>query len=219
MAWEILRLPVPVSRGSATTRSVDVYHKPGGARNSYTQLAVSPDHGIGYALVTAGAGVPSTFPYLINKIHSILLAGAEQAARDQAVALYAGNYTLPDNSVAEFTLREGEPGLFLNRLISNGTEITALLGPSLGMPAGMRVGAWLYPMGLAAGGKVAFRASLGAVGVPATEPCSPWGVLDRFKYGGYPADLFVFELGEGGKAAAVEVPVLKKTLRRDGKGC
>ena len=56
-------------------------------------------------------------------------------------------------------------------------------------------------------------------GVPATEPCSPWGVLDRFKYGWYPADLFVFELGEGGKAVVVEVPVLKKTLRRDGKGC
>ncbi len=219
MAWEILRLPIPVSPGSTTTRLADIYHKPGGARNSFTQLAVSPDHGIGYSLVTAGEQVAGTFPFLISKIHSILLAGAEQAARDQALALYVGNYTLPDNSVAEFMLREGEPGLFLNRMVSNGTDITALLGPTLGLPGGMKLGAWLYPMGLAAAGKVAFRASLGAVGVPAVEPCSPWGVLDRYKYGGYPADLFVFEVGEAGRAVAVEVPVLKKTLRRDGKGC
>ncbi|KAK4040945.1 beta-lactamase/transpeptidase-like protein [Parachaetomium inaequale] len=35
-------------------------------------------------------------------------------------------------------------------------------------------------------------------------------------YGGNPADLFIFELGQDGKAVAVEVPLLRKTFRRDG---
>ena len=39
------------------------------------------------------------------------------------------------------------------------------------------------------------------------------------KYRGYPLDLMIFELGKDGKAVAVEVPGLKKTLRRDRKAC
>jgi hypothetical protein len=62
---------------------------------------------------------------------------------------------------------------------------------------------------------VALRASLGVKGATAGETCSAWGSLDMIKYGGLPADLFIFEVKEG-KAVAAEVPVLKKTLSRDG---
>jgi hypothetical protein len=71
-------------------------------------------------------------------------------------------------------------------------------------------------MGLAGEGKVAFRATMGASGVPAGEACSSWGSLDSTKYGGNPADLFIFELGGDGKAVAVEVPLLRKTFGRNG---
>lgn len=53
----------------------------------------------------------------------------------------------------------------------------------------------------------------GVVGRPAGEIYTFWGGVDALRYGGSPADLHVFELGEHGRAAAVRLPVLTKTLR------
>jgi hypothetical protein len=39
------------------------------------------------------------------------------------------------------------------------------------------------------------------------------------RYGRYPADLFIFELGKDGKVVGVEIPILKKTLHRTEKDC
>jgi hypothetical protein len=144
------------------------------------------------------------------------LAAAEQAGREEAEAGYSGNYTLPgDGSVMEVRVSDGEPGLEVARLVSNGTDVMALVGGIQGVPQGMKVGVWLFPMGLTGGSKIAFRASLGVKGATAGETCSSWGSLDLIKYGGLPADLFIFEVKDR-KAVAVEVPVLKKTLRREG---
>jgi len=84
----------------------------------------------------------------------------------------------------------------------------------VGAELGRDVGAWLYPTTLSAGGRVAFRAVYGIVGGLAGEVCVSWGAVDALRYGGNPADLFIFKVGDNGRALAVKTPVLKKILRR-----
>ncbi len=216
--WEIMRLAVPVSSGSTTTRLADLYTKQGASGQYWTLLALSPDHGVGYAVLIAGPQVAATYAFLQDKLNAIVIGAVEQAGREQALAGYGGKYTLPDNSVAEVVQRPGEPGLFVSKLVSNGTDVVGLLGPLIGVPSGATLGVWLYPMGLAGKGRVAFRASFGAVGLTAGETCAAWGSLDVTRYGGLPVDLFVFDVGANGKAKALEVPVLGKTLKK-GPGC
>ncbi|KAK4129716.1 beta-lactamase/transpeptidase-like protein [Parathielavia appendiculata] len=221
--WEIMRLAVPISTTPPlnTTRIVDLYTKQGAMGPYMTLLALSPDYGIGFVVNVGGPSAGATYNLLLEKLSAVWLSAAEQAGREQAGATYAGNYTLPEqeeegSDVVEVRVSEGEPGLEVSRLVSNGSDVMAVVGGLVGVPQGARVGAWLYPVGLAGGNKIAFRASLGVKGVAVGETCSSWGSLDMIKYGGLPADVFVFELKDG-KAVAVEVPVLKKTLRRDGK--
>ncbi|KAK3685284.1 beta-lactamase/transpeptidase-like protein [Podospora appendiculata] len=169
-------------------------------------FALSPDHDIGISILVAG---PSAGP-----------AFALQAARDQAAVNFAGKYALSDNSSAEFSLRPNEPGLFLASLVSNGTDIVSWLGPVLDLDPASKLGVWLYPVGLAGGpgSRVAFRGVFGLLGYPADqmeEACMSLGAVDALRFGGRALDLFVFEVAEDGKATAVEIPCLQKTLARD----
>ena len=147
----------------------------------------------------------------------IRLAAVKHAAREQAEALFEGNYTLPDNSVAEFNIARDEPGLFMARAVSNGSDILVVVDPAMGVPSGMKLGAWLYPVCLAGKTRVAFWEAMGVVGLPAGETSQSWGQLDHSRYGVYPADLFVFEPGKDGKA--VKILILKKSLHRAEKDC
>ncbi len=224
--WEILRLKVPISIPSNKTRTVDLYAKTGGIGQYIGALGLSPDHDLGVSILVAG-GNPTpaaTFGVLQGLALGIWLPATEQAAREQAGSDFAGRYVFGgDNSSATFSLAPDEPGLFLESLVSNGSDILTTLGGVLGGGAGgpaVRWGAWLYPTidSKAVGGRrrKAFRAVLGQVGVPVggTDACASWSPVDAVRYGGNPVDLFVFEHGADGRATAVEVPFLKKTLVR-----
>ncbi|GAB1312351.1 hypothetical protein MFIFM68171_02561 [Madurella fahalii] len=212
--WEILRLRLPIAPSSNTTRLVDVYSKNGGIGQYLSLLGLSPDHNIGIALLAAGPSVGPVYNTLQALLTTTWLVAGEHAAREQARVNFAGNYTLPDNSSAEITILPNEPGLFLASLVSNGTNMFASVGGTVGAELAAEIGAWLYPTTLTGGNRIAFRAVYGAVGQPADQLCGSWSAIDGLRYGGYPADLFVFEVDEDGRATAVEVPVLKKTLRR-----
>lgn len=61
MPWEIARTTVPVqnvvfgnSTSESSTRITDLYTKNGGIGAYYAQIALSPDHGFGFVLLTAG---------------------------------------------------------------------------------------------------------------------------------------------------------------------
>jgi hypothetical protein len=205
---------VPVERSSNTTRTVDVYSKNGGIGQYLSLLGLSPDHNIGISLLVAGPSAGSVYSALQTLVTTTWLVAGERAAREQARVNFAGNYTLPDNSSAEITLLPDEPGMFLASLLSNGTNMFEALGGVVGGELGAEFGAWLYPTTLTDGNRTAFRAVYGALGQPADELCASWGAVDGLRYGGHPADLFVFEVGEDGRATALEVPILKKTLRR-----
>ncbi|KAL2148002.1 hypothetical protein VTI28DRAFT_58 [Corynascus sepedonium] len=237
--WEIQRLGLPVSSlpnsppdledPNLVMRPSDLFTKQGSISGYQTLLALSPEHGIGYIVLAGGtagnpAGDMAAYTFLEKALNRVWLVAAEVAAREQTRVSYTGNYTLAladdeqaengGGAEAEFALVDGEPGLRLERFASNGTDVLALLGQFNNLPDASRFRAWLYPAGLEGGNKVAFRASFGMAGVPVSEACSTWGSLDTVRYGGNPVDLFIFELGKDGKAVAVEVPVLKKTLRR-----
>lgn len=146
----------------------------------------------------------------------VWVTAAEHAARERAGAAFVGKYSFAgDGSTAEFSLRPGEPGLFVDKVVSNGTDVLSAVGAMFGVPEGAQFGFWLYPMRLVGKGRMAFRASFGVVGAPLPERCDTWGSLDVASYGGNPIDLVVFEVGKDGKATAVEFPVLKKILKRE----
>ncbi|KAH6855461.1 beta-lactamase/transpeptidase-like protein [Chaetomium sp. MPI-CAGE-AT-0009] len=209
--WEIYRLRVPVAPSSNNTRLVDVYTKNGGIGQYLSLLGLSPDHDMGISILAAGPSAGLVYDAAQTLLSAIWIQAGEHTARELARVNFAGNYTFSDNSTVEITLLPDEPGLFLSTLVSNGTDLFASVGGSLGQGA---TRAWLYPTTLTDGNRAAFRAVYGAVGQPASDPCLSWGGVDGLRYGGYPADLLVFGLDEDGRATTVEVPVLKKTLRR-----
>jgi len=114
--------------------------------------------------------------------------------------------------------------LFINQVISNGTDILQFAVNKDGELSGKKgtFGLWLYPMGLVdesagPGGKkkrVAFRGWPRRVGEKPDAMCGSWASSDRLRWGNYPGDFCVFEVGEGGKAIAVENPGLGKVLGR-----
>ncbi|GAB1314475.1 hypothetical protein MFIFM68171_04685 [Madurella fahalii] len=230
--WEILRESVPaaVSPKTETTRIVDVYTKQGGGDTYTSLLGISPDHDMGISILTSGPSSLGTFLAVRQLFMDIWLPAAEQAARDQAVANFAGNYTLalPDgsgskvvNSSAEVSVHPDEPALHLARLVSNGTDVMEFVrANTVQLPDGEEgpVRMWLYPMGLVAGSgggsRIAFRGVVGLEGKSAAENCASWAEGDRLRWGNYPADLLVFETGPDGRAKALEVPVLGTTLQR-----
>ncbi|KAK4143931.1 beta-lactamase/transpeptidase-like protein [Dichotomopilus funicola] len=239
--WEIWRLDVPVSTkppvdptngdgdGDAPTRLVDIFTKQGSTGGYISVLALSPDHGVGYSLLTGGPGSSESFAFLKKALNEVWWAAAEEAGRENVSRMFAGNYTLALKSigegggetVAEFKIDEGEPGLFLERLVSDGHDVLASLKPAYGIPdeTDKNLGMWFYPTGLAYDGKVAFRGVVGLRGVSANDDdCISWVALDLTKYGGRPADLVIFELADDGEALAVEVPLLKKSLKKDSRG-
>ncbi|KAK3393749.1 beta-lactamase/transpeptidase-like protein [Podospora didyma] len=244
--WEIDRQRVPISppsssSSSSATRVVDLYTKGGGIGQYASLLALSPDHDMGISILASSAAGPSSSPpqygILASQLTATWLRIAEQASREQAASNFVGTYSTttlaaeeeePLESLAEFSLLPNEPGLFLSRLVSNGTDMLGLLGPLLlggssSSSPDFRLGAWLYPTGLVKdNNRIAFRAVFGAVGgVPGSEEActSATGTVDALRYGPYSLDLFIFHLADdGGTAAAapaVEIPGLQRVLRRE----
>lgn len=223
--WEILRRHIPVNRAgnSKTTRVVDIYTKKGGGGPYVTLLALSPAHDLGISIMTAGPNAAAAFRIIKKASLDIWPTAGEQAARDAAGAAYTGTYSISgSNSSVEIILDPDEPGLYINRLVSNGTDIWALLKNILQDTRPEPFRGWLYPMGLAgrafSGTTAAFRAAHGFLGTPAGDDCASWAEGDRLRYGRYPGDLAIFELGRGGRVTNVQFPMLnERAFRRVGE--
>ncbi|KAK0633908.1 beta-lactamase/transpeptidase-like protein [Immersiella caudata] len=223
--WEIVRHRLPATSTSNITRNIDIYGKQGGGGAYTTLLALSPDHDMGVSIMTAGDETQEVFNTIRQAFLDVWAVAAEEAARDQAEATYAGSYVSKaagDNSSMVVGLSPGEPALFVSEVISNGTNALEFITNNFGVdPKKGKYGLWLYPMGLVGetkpeGGKkkVAFRGWPGLVGVKADELCGSWASSDRVRWGNYPGDLYIFEVDEGGKAMAVENPGLGRIFER-----
>lgn len=216
--WEIMRLTIPIStsRDTSTSRVTDIYTKQGGGDTYTSLIALSPDHSLGISITTAG---PSSFSsgmeIIRNAFMDIWLPAAEQAAREQARENFAGSYFLSaDNSSVDITIEPNQPALLAQRIISNGTDMLALVAEYQKRDKGSQLGMWLYPVGLTDGNRTAFRGVLGLVGRPAAADCASWAEGDRLRWGNYPVDLLVFETGRDGRARRVDIPALGRTFER-----
>ncbi|KAK4451228.1 beta-lactamase-like protein sdnR [Podospora aff. communis PSN243] len=223
--WEIMRHRLPAVQNSTFTRNVDIYGKQGGGGIYTTGIALSPDHDLGISIMTSGDETQGAFNRMRQAFLEVWLGAAEEAAREQAEATFAGTYASSvagDNSSVIVGLSSGEPALFVSEVISNGADILKFLVDNDGELKGKEgtFGLWLYPMGLVhersdgGGMRVAFRGWPGLVGVRPDEMCGSWASSDRARWGNYPGDLYVFEVDEGGKAVKVENPGLGKVLGR-----
>lgn len=215
------------------TRIVDIFTKQGGGGPYTSIVAISPDHEIGLSLITAGTVTIDTFIALRQLFVDVWVPAAEQAARDQADAGFVGVYELEaagdgeGENRAEIALLENEPAICLTELVSNGTDMLEVIRANSGQLSHGVAGEtrlWLYPMGLvseAAGGgkRIAFRGVAGLVGreIPyegKADGCASWAEGDRIRWGNYPSDMLIFDVGADGRATAFEIPALGKTLRR-----
>jgi hypothetical protein len=227
--WEISRsttLPISVDvatgNPSSTTRVSDVYYKLGSIPPYQGSLVLSPDHAIGWTVQFAGAS-PSQDEVRIRAIlRNIWAPAAEQAGRDHAAALYAGNYTLPTPhgpSFLELDVAEGRPGVSVQRWFMDGVDVFAtfktLLIDQLPPGAG-RFRATGYPTGLEGGGRVSYRLRTDIEAGGTTVGLCSYGAgsADDYKYGLQAADRLEFIVGDDGKATGIYSPIFGATLSR-----
>jgi CubicO group peptidase (beta-lactamase class C family) len=148
--WEINRLALPVSLTSNRTRISDIYTKLGGNSGYAAVIALSPDHGIGFSILTAGVGaVPARIP-LRNAVGTAFISAAERAGWENANKTYPGTFVdeSRDGSNLTITVDEGQPGLGLESFFVNGSEWRAnLTFPASDPIYGDDILVRLYPIG------------------------------------------------------------------------
>ncbi|KAL6918636.1 hypothetical protein ACHAPO_009544 [Fusarium lateritium] len=148
--WEINRLTLPVSPKSNRTRISDIYTKLGGNAGYAAVIALSPDHGIGFSVLTAGVGaVPARIP-LRNAIGTAFITAAERAGWENAERTYPGTFVDESRNGSNLTITvdEGQPGLGLESFFINGSEWRAnLTAPASDPIYGDDILVRLYPIG------------------------------------------------------------------------
>lgn len=218
--WEIARQHTPISSTSKTTRIVDIFTKQGGGQTYTTLIALSPTHNVGISILTAGPQSGAALQVIRKLSLEMWIAAAEQAAREAADANSSGSYSLSGgNSSLELGLHPNEPGLFMSKLVSNGSDILELARGLVGKQG--KFGLWFYPMNLIgsafSGTDQAFRGAFGEVGTPADEDCYTWAEVDRLRYGRYPGDLAIFSVNGRGQTTGVTMPMLSdRAFRKAG---
>ncbi|UZP36779.1 hypothetical protein NXS19_004595 [Fusarium pseudograminearum] len=148
--WEINRLTLPVSPKSNRTRISDLYTKLGGNAGYAAVIALSPDHGIGFSVLTAGVGAVGARIPLRNAVGTVFITAAELAGWDNAKKTYPGTFVdkTRNGSNLTITVDEGQPGLGLESFFINGSEWRAnLTAPASDPIYGDDITVRLYPMG------------------------------------------------------------------------
>jgi CubicO group peptidase (beta-lactamase class C family) len=209
--WEIYRMDVPVSVGSAKTRSVDLYVKNGalGAYGSY--LILSPDHGIGISIVAASALADQRINehILAEMAMASWIPAAEAAAREQAASNFAGVYASPDGTNTSITLalRRDRRMLAVTGLVVNGTD-----------QLGSQVVDLQY-MNLYDEGKQSFRIVRQRPALNFARPVvilrncgSLWAGIDEQSYGNIGVDELYFNVDGKGRATSAVMPALRDGL-------
>ena len=240
MPWEIRRIETPAVPGASSkasgTRLVDLYTKNGGILAYYAQMALSPDHGLGFMVTIAGRP-PISGPdrrslemNIINEmVTDIMVPAFEAAAAEQAIKNLAGTYVATDNSM-EMTIvgLDGYMGLGVQNWTSGDLDLLVTYYAALSVADSVsstspRANLRLYPVGLHGGGKVAFRGVYGlntneSVFGSRDEPwlggCGAWAGVGEPPYGNVGLDDFVFDVDEDGRATAITARGARKTLQR-----
>ncbi|KAK2789736.1 hypothetical protein FQN51_002679 [Onygenales sp. PD_10] len=204
------------------TAMIDVYTVLGDLGSYSSYIGIVPDYDVGFTILAAdGTGAPDLNAHA-DIIADVLLPALIQMATLEAAAAYGGEYASSHNS--SLTISADElPGLFVEEWVSNGVDYKAELGDINGIDDPSAVSIRLYPTDritkTESGSRRAFRAVIQDMNEEAdngTPTCVSWMEVDALKYAGSALDEIVFEIGEDGRAVAVEVPALRTVLERSG---
>ncbi|KAH8891718.1 beta-lactamase/transpeptidase-like protein [Thozetella sp. PMI_491] len=220
--WEILRY----THSSGVT--TDMYTKLGDS-GAYTSFFVLlPEYEAGFTVMSCStldsrAQIMSVVADLVTE--TILPALAAQAAAE-AERNFAGVYVPAEaglNSSLTLVVNQDQtaaPGVTITSWISNGTDVMAILGTSIGPQPWRLVPS--VPRG--ANGKAAFRLisntdvpSVAVTGGLFSSPAlfsSDWINVDQFTYGGIGVSLFVFDIADDGSVVAVSPAAFRATYNR-----
>ncbi|RSL85883.1 hypothetical protein CEP51_003100 [Fusarium floridanum] len=240
MPWEIRRIEIPSVPGTSSktsgTRLVDLYTKNGGVGAYSAQMALSPDHGLGFMVTLAGRP-PISGPdrralemNIINEmVTDVMIPAFEAATAEQAIKNFAGTYVATDNSMEmKIVGLDDHMGLGVQNWTSENFDLLVAYYAALSMAESVsstspRANLRLYPVGLHGGGKVAFRGVYGlntneSVFGSRDEPwlggCGAWAGVGEPPYGNVGLDDFVFDVDEDGRATAITARGARKTLQR-----
>ncbi|KAF5013005.1 hypothetical protein FDECE_952 [Fusarium decemcellulare] len=246
MPWEIRRIELPVTSpdplftapSPSGTRLLDLYTKNGGIGAYFAQLALSPDHGLGFYVTLAGRppanGADRRFleiNIINDMVTEIMVPAFEAAAAEQAAQNFAGTYVATNDSSIEMTIvgMDGRLGLGVQNWTMGELDLlvtyyTAISGSDSVSTEGPRPSLRLYPVGLRDDKQVAFRGVFGQAssknsfapgGSPWIFGCTAWAGVGEPSYGNIGLDDFVFEVDETGRATAITARGLRTTLRRN----
>ena len=219
--WEIFRISLPLSG-----RISDLYTKEGDGTGYSSYLILSPDHGVGFSILTAGIASPAIAnTVLADTLISTVLPALEAQAAAEAEMNFAGTYVESsarlNSSVSLAVFPEKGSGLMVTQWISNGSDMLAALDTVAGNELSLfQSDLRTKPVGHA--GRVAFRGTYGTktykrmVG-PFTDQITTdaaWEDVDCLSYGGISFDLFVFDVDAKGDALAVSPAVTGAKLNR-----
>jgi hypothetical protein len=202
-------------------------------------MAIIDQYGIGLAILTAGP--PETYRIIYDAMLTVLLPAIEEEARLQAQQ-YAGSFTSEDTLVTFNVSLDDGPGLKLDALTRNGSDILAALSEfyteSLPQFGPLSTDFRLFPTEVSEtrtvknGGQqvevVREDWRIGLDFLPNTaessgsdfpgqgavkDACVAWQTADWFYYGGEAVDRIVFlKEAESGDVLGVEIPFLRASV-------
>ncbi len=228
--WEITYLESP------NNRMTEYYTKQGDAISYHTAIVLSPEHEVGWVVLTAGNASTSTAPSirkaLMNAFTDIFMPAIEAQALVEASINFNGTYTDADtnSSIAIAAGYNGHVAFSILGLTSRSVALVGTGAASSAVAALLDIGPTvrLFPTTLKTVRKksddsgtyesrLGFRMVSIAEDVPGelTDPCiDTWADLGGIIYGQRSVDDVVFHLDEDGRAVAVEIRMLRLKLTR-----
>jgi CubicO group peptidase (beta-lactamase class C family) len=211
--WELYR---PDNHETAFKRPIDIFTKAGGVTGYGAYAVVVPEYDLILTINAAGNSSEAAARTLLPSMMQKLIPWADQIARAEAEAHYAGRYSLRNDSSVTVALDEG-PGLALSEWNMNGVDVLQSVSGLLG--GGVPFSARIYPTDPDSQetNKQFWRIHLSGPEIEtdwADYGCSTWTELDRFRYIQQQIDAVYFVV-DGGEVRAIEFPGWRMSLKRD----
>lgn len=228
--WEILRS----DNVTSDQRLIDFYTKGGDLGTYHANLVLIPDYDLVISILTTGPETSSGVVQLLSsQTITTLLPAIETAGKDDARAAFAGTYVDKDtNSTFTLIVDDEGPGLNITEWTVRGTDVPShwlnYLGAISSALPEIHVSTRLYPSGLVAGSRTAWRVAID-LGTPEEiaqadaqlfwpqASCLAWGLMDRGVYEFNALDEMVFNLDDtdsGSVAISVELVGFQVTLQK-----
>ncbi|XXH03800.1 hypothetical protein Hte_010206 [Hypoxylon texense] len=228
--WEFIR----ADNVTSDQRLVDFYTKEGDLGTYHAILVMIPDYDLVASILTSGPESSSSIVQLLfSQTITSLLPAIETAGKDEAQAVFAGTYVDEEtNSTLTLQVDDEGPGLNITEWTVRGMDVPShwlnyLSAISSSLPE-IHVSMRLYPSGLVAGSKTAWRVAID-LGTPeeiaqadaqlfwSQGSCLAWATMDRAVYEFGALDEMVFSLSDtesGGAATSVELVGFRATLQK-----